>query len=139
MQHYSNATLKKCVFRATLKSPRLSHFRKFSGSAFQILGADTGNARSPTVFRWATFSFRSFWPAERRDRAGAYKVSIEVKYCGASPCKHLKVTILILYLMRNTIGSQCNCLRRGVTCSYFFLLVTIRAALFWISCSFPMR
>ena len=107
---FSNATLKKWVFRFTLNCSRLSHLRIPSGSAFQIYGAYTGKARSPTVLRCADFTLRSFWLSERRDRVGAYQVSIETKYCGASLFKHLKVSNPILYLILKIIGSQCNCL-----------------------------
>ena len=59
-------------------------------------------------------------------------------YVGAVPLSALKVSRIILNLMRLSMGSQCSADRMGVMCSWWRALCTILAAIFWSLCSFPM-
>ena len=67
-----------------------------------------------------------------RERLGLWIWTSSARYDGASPALHLKQRVAILYLIRASTGSQCNCLSMGVMWSLFFFLRTRRAEWFWI-------
>ncbi len=52
-------------------------------------------------------------------RAVVRMVMMSVRYAGAEPYMHLCVSVMILYLIRSVMGSQCSWYSAGVMWSYF--------------------
>ena len=94
----------------------------FGGRLFQIRGAATGNARSPTVINRASGIVSSVVDADRnrrRDSKSDTRYKSSDRYDGASPWRQRNVRTASLNSIRLDVGSQCKSSNSGVMLSYF--------------------
>ena len=119
--------------RARLKDARVCMFLISAGRLFHSFGAADWKARSPSVGRHRALAGtnRVAFLDRRLYLDWAAKAIRSIRYCGASPQRHLNVdsTILnsILYLMDNQWRSS----KMGVIWQKRGVLVTSLAAAFW--------
>ena len=92
-----------------------------AGSAFQTLGAATGNARPPSDQRRIVCTMRAKVVDVlkcRRELMSATRVWSSTRYDGAMSCKLWKTSTASLNSICCGIRSQCKSRKRGVTLSF---------------------
>ena len=124
--------LNRWLLRSFLKQSRDRAFLISCGILFHSVGAAIAKARSPYDFKRLRGTCRSSWSDDHRALFGWYSIKRSSRYCGASSWMHLYVSVRILKMIRLFMGSQCSEFNTGVMCSNFLVLVSIRAAVFWI-------
>ena len=127
--------LKMWVLRPCLKASTDGDSLKLRGSWFQSLGAENLRAVLPTRLREFITTSLVVSEADLRALPGTYLVKRSLRYCGASPLRHLKTNTRHLKCTLQRTGSQCKSINIGVMWQDLGRRTMTRAAAFCSFCS----